>query len=313
MMEKLVSKMSPKWRDTTVALVFLSPFLAVYAVFLVYPIFYSMYLSFRTVSVDTDMFNIFSDMRFTGLKNYIELAKDYHFWWSLTVTFYYAILYIPLLIFSSLVLAVLLNNHLKGHSFFRSAYFMPNVLDMFVVGTIWMFLYAPQGGVISQIMNALGIDFFSREGILGSPRTAMLGVVVALVLKNSGFGMILFLAAIQNISRSVYEAADIDGASNWQKFTKITIPLVRPIILFMVVTGMIGALNSFTEIYAMTSGKPNVVVFGKTMEATRVAGYYLFRQWDRMNYGYAAAMSYALLFITLAVSYVNAKILKSSH
>jgi len=308
-----LKKLNTRWRDTVTALTFLSPFLIVYAVFLIYPIFYSMYLSFRTVAPDTDMFNIFADMKFVGLKNYITLLKDYHFWWSLAVTFYYAVLYIPLLIFTSLILAVLLNNQLKGHSFFRSAYFMPNVLDMFVVGTIWMFLYAPQGGVITQILNAVGIDYFAREGILGNPRTAMLGVVVALVLKNAGFGMILFLAAIQNISSSVYEAADIDGANNFQKFTKITIPLVKPVILFMVVTGMIGALNSFTEIYAMTQGKPNVVVFGKTMEATRVAGYYLFRQWDRMNYGYAAAMSYILLFITLGVSYINAKVLKSSH
>jgi len=308
-----LKKLNTRWRDTVTALAFLSPFLIVYAVFLIYPIFYSMYLSFRTVAPDTDMFNIFADMKFVGLKNYITLLKDYHFWWSLAVTFYYAVLYIPLLIFTSLILAVLLNNQLKGHSFFRSAYFMPNVLDMFVVGTIWMFLYAPQGGVITQILNAVGIDYFAREGILGNPRTAMLGVVVALVLKNAGFGMILFLAAIQNISSSVYEAADIDGANNFQKFTKITIPLVKPVILFMVVTGMIGALNSFTEIYAMTQGKPNVVVFGKTMEATRVAGYYLFRQWDRMNYGYAAAMSYILLFITLGVSYINAKVLKSSH
>lgn len=306
-------KLDTKGRESLTALAFLSPFLAVYAAFLIYPIVYSMYLSFRTVASDTDLFDVFTDMKFAGLRNYIEIATDYHFWWSLLVTFYYALLYIPLLIFTSLILAVLLNNQLKGHSFFRSAYFMPNVLDMFVVGTIWMFLYAPQGGIISQILNAVGIDYFARDGILGNPRTAMLGVVLALVLKNSGFGMILFLAAIQNISSSVYEAADIDGASPWQKFTKITIPLVRPIILFMVITGMIGALNSFTEIYAMTSGKPNVVVFGRTMEATRVAGYYLFRQWERMNYGYAAAMSYFLLLITLAVSYINAKILKPTH
>lgn len=306
-------KLSTKSRETVVALLFLSPFLAVYGTFLVYPIFYSFYLSFRSVSATTDLFNVFSDMKFVGLRNYVNLLKDYHFWWSLLVTFYYAILYIPLLIFTSLILAVLLNNQLKGHSFFRSAYFMPNVLDMFVVGTIWMFLYAPQGGIISQFLNFIGIEYFSREGILGNPRTAMLGVVMALVLKNAGFGMILFLAAIQNIPQSVYEAADIDGANNWQKFVKITIPLVRPIILFMVITGIIGALNSFTEIYAMTFGKPNVVVFGKTMEATRVVGYYLFRQWDRMNYGYAAAMSYFLLLITLVISYINAKILKSSH
>jgi ABC-type sugar transport system permease subunit len=187
---------------------------------------------------------------------------------------------------------------------------MPNVLDMFVVGTIWTFLYAPQGGVIPQLLDIAGIRYFSQQGVLGNPRTAMLGVVIALVLKNAGFGMILFLAAIQNIPAAIYEAADIDGANTYQKFRFLTLPLVRPIILFLVITGMIGALNSFTEIYAMTQGKPSVVFWGKSIDITQVSGYYLFRQWERMNYGYAAAMSYILLIVTLIVSWANARWLR---
>lgn len=306
-------KMSRKISETVTAYLFLLPFLSVFIVFLGYPVIYSLYLSFRTVSATTDLYNIFSDMRFVGLKNYLTLLKDFHFWWSLVTTFYYALLYIPLLIITSLVLAVILNNQLKGHSLFRSVYFMPNVLDMFVVGTIWTFLYAPQGGVIPQLLDAIGIKYFSQQGILGNPRTAMLGVVIALVLKNAGFGMILFLAAIQNIPTSLYEAADIDGANAWQKFRFLTLPLVRPIILFLVITGTIGALNSFTEIYAMTQGKPSVVLFKRTVDVTQVSGYYLFRQWERMNYGYAAATSYVLLIITLIISWLNAKLLRQKN
>ena len=155
----------------------------------------------------------------------------------------------------------------------------------------------------------MGITYFAEKGVLANGKTAMLGVVAALVLKNAGFGMILFLSAIQNIPVSVYEAADIDGANEWQKFKNITLPLVVPIILFLIITGTIGALNAFAEIYAMTGGGPQMVVAGKTVGATNVSGYYLFRQFERMNYGYAASISYFLLAITLTISYINVKLL----
>ena len=298
-----------KKSDSLIAYLFISPFFIIFAVFIGYPIFYSLYLSFRKVVGTTDFFNVFTDMRFVYFANYVKLLTDYHFWTSLLVTVYYAIIYIPLLLAFSLFLALLLNNRLKGYNLFRTAYFMPNVLDMLVVGMIWLFLYAPQYGIISRFLVILGLEA-GRTGILGDARTAMLGVVLTLVLKNSGFGMILFLAAIQNIPVSVYEAADIDGANVFQKLRFITIPLVMPIIFFIVVTGTIGSLNAFSEIYVMTGGGPSTQFLGRTMEATRVTGYYLFKTWERMDYGYAAAISYVLLIITLIVSFIYAKIMR---
>jgi len=302
-----------KTRETIVSYLFLAPFLVIFSGFLLYPVFYSLYISFRAITPTTDLFRAFADMKFVGFKNYIMLVKDFEFWWSLVTTGYYAVLYIPLSIAASLVLAILLNNQLKGHSIFRSAYFLPNVLDMFVVGIIWLFIYAPHYGILDRVLTLFNITYFAEKGVLANSKTAMLGVVIALVLKNAGFGMILFLATIQNISQSVYEAADIDGANEWQKFKHITLPLVRPIILFLVIAGTIGALNAFAEVYAMTSGGPEMVVAGKTVGATKVSGYYLYRQVERMNYGYAASISYFLLALTLMISYINAKILHKKY
>jgi ABC-type sugar transport system permease subunit len=120
--------------------------------------------------------------------------------------------------------------------------------------------------------------------------------------------MVLFLAALQNIPQAVYEAADIDGASEWQKFWNITVPLLKPIIVFMGITGVIGALNAFTEIYAMTSGGPQVVIGGETVGSTSVAGYYLYKQFESGNYGYAAAISYMLLIITLGITWLQQRL-----
>ncbi len=301
--------MKRKLYDTIIAYLFLLPFLIFFFSFLAYPIVYSFYLSLRKVTIDTSFYNIFSEMRFCGLENYIKLLKDTEFWFSLLTTFYYGLLSIPLGIFVSLLLAVILNSKLKGFKIYRSAFFLPNVLDMLVVGIIWTLLYAPQYGIITRIADIIGITL-PQKGILGDPKTALLGVVVACVLKNCGYGMILFLAAMQNIPPSVYEAAEIDGVSEIQKHIYITLPLIRPIIFFLIVTGTIGVLNSFTEIYAMTGGGPITTLFGKTYKATQVTGYYLFLQWDRMNYGYAAAISYVLLIITLIFSFVYSKLLK---
>jgi len=294
-----------------VSYVFLLPFLIVFGIFLAYPIFYSMWLSVNRVSWTTDLFNCFTTMKFVGFGNYLELLQDPRFWWSLLMTFYYAALCIPFSVLGSLLLAVVMNQKLQGVKFFRTAYFLPNVLDMLVVGIIWVFIYSPHYGILDRFLSSLGITYFSQTGILGNPRTAMLGVAFAVVLKGLGFGMILFLAAIQNIPTSVYEAADIDGANAGQKFWLITLPLVKPIVLFLSITGMIQALNAFAEFFAMTSGRPYAVVGGVTQGMTRVTGYYLFENWQTMRYGYTAAISFVLLLVTLGISYANARALRT--
>jgi ABC-type sugar transport system permease subunit len=310
--------------ETRSAYLFLAPFLLAFIVFLGYPIVYSLFLSFHKTTVFTDWYNIFGDMEWAGLENYRSLIfDDFEFWWSLYRTLIYALMMIPAQIVLGFLLAILLREKLPGRDFFRGALFMPHVLDVFVVGTIWVLIYSPNYGLLDVVLTRLGLNDLllslnfdvSSTGVLGNAWTALPAIVVALVLKSAGFGMVLFMAAMANISDSVYEAADIDGASFWQKHWHVTIPLVKPIILFLVITGLMGALNAFTEIYAMAAtkyaqGGPFVEVMGRTVGVTKVSGFYLYKTFEQGDYGRAAAMSFLLLIVAFVVSVVNAKALK---
>jgi len=250
-----------KRRDMIHAALYLAPFLIVFSLFLGYPLLYSFYISLHQVTLQTNLFNVFGDMKFVGLANYIRLSSDFEFWWSLAATGLYMVVSIPLGILVSLVLAVVLNNKLRGVYAFRSAFFLPHVLDMLVIGMIWRLIYSPDG-LLDYLLQQVGITWFHEAGFLGNPKTALAAVAFAMVIKGAGFGMVLFLTALQNISQNIYEAADVDGLSAFQKFRYITIPLVKPIILFMVVTGTMASLNAFTEFYIMTEGHPVSTVFG---------------------------------------------------
>jgi multiple sugar transport system permease protein len=301
--------MSRSWKTV---LPFLLPFTSIFLVFLFFPALYSIFLSFQKATIYTDLTRIFSDMRFAGMDNYVRLLEDKEFFWSLLMTAYYAMLVIPFGTGFSLLLAALLSNKLPGARFFRSAFYLPNVLDLFVIAVVWTAIYAPNYGVIDQITKAMGLEPIFEHGILADPWWAMPGIALMCILKNSGFGMILYLAAIQNIPADVYEAADIDGATPWQKLTRITIPLVKHVTLLLIVTGILGSLMAFSEIYALTSGRPfesipdGVPFFGGTTQGTtRLSGFYLFQIFFiNQDYGYAAALSVALLIISLPLSAV---------
>src|SRR6185436_19235936 len=163
-----------KLRASLVAYIFLAPFLLVFIVFLGYPAIYSFYLSLRTTTFSTDLYNVFGSMKFVGLRNYQELLfHDTRFWWSLFCTLCYAALTIPTSIGLGLGLAVLLNNKLKGRNFFRSAVYLPNVLDLYVIGVIWVLLLSPNYGLVDVFLNKLHITYFSSTGLLGNPWTAL--------------------------------------------------------------------------------------------------------------------------------------------
>jgi ABC-type sugar transport system permease subunit len=295
-----------KNQENFVSYAYLSPFLIVFTVFLGYPTIYSLFLSFHKTTIYSDWYNVFGTMKFVGIDNYVSLlTSDKEFWWSLCVTGYYALLTIPSSLFVSLLLAVLLSNKFKGTGFFRSAFFLPNVLDMLVVGIIWVSMY----GLGSGLLASLGFDSFSHQGILDNPWTVLPAIAFAMVLKGAGFGMVLFLTSIQNIPQAVYEAADIDGASAWHKLRYITIPLVKPIMLFLIITGIMASLNAFTEIYAMTNstGGPAIEIWGKTARAAKLSGFYLYKNFESGKYGYSAAISYMLLVIALGISFLNLK------
>jgi len=291
-------------RENATSYLFILPFLIIFVAFLGYPIFYSLYLSFHKV---VDLYDVFGGMKYVGLHNFVKLFKDVEFGWSILITFYYAVLLIPMSLFISFVLAILLNNRLRGARVFRSAYFLPFVLDVFVVAIVWRFLYSSPYGVIIKILNTLHIHM---PPPLGTPSTALPSIAIAMALKNAGLGMILFLAGLQNIPQSIYEASAIDGASTWRRHIDITLPLLRPIILFLVVTGMIGVFSAFAEFYGMTDGGPWITFHENTLGMTKATGLYLFRQFESLKLGYAAAISFILLIITIIISFISMRLLR---
>lgn len=305
--------------ETLVAYLYLAPFLLLFAVFLGYPLVYSLWLSFHETTVFTNWFDVFGDMRWTGLGNYVALLfNDYEFWYSLYRTVVYALLTIPAQILLGFLVAVLIRQQFAGRDFFRGGIFMPHILDVFVVGTIWVLIYSPNYGLLDVALSNIGITYFSTTGMLGNPWTALPAIALAMVLKSVGFGMILFVAAMNNIPDSVYEAADIDGANFVQKHWHVTFPLVKPIVLFLVITGLMGALNAFTEIYAMAAtkyaqGGPFVESFGHTVGVTKVSGFYLYKTFEQGDYGRAAAMSFLLLVVAFVISVINARALRTEH
>lgn len=298
--------------DTVWGYFFITPFLLVAAVFLLYPVAYSFYLSLRETGLYASWFDEFGDMRYVGFANYQLLLNSPVFWYSLLATALYALLFIPASIAASLLLALILQDtRLRFRRTFRALFFLPHVFDVFVVGIIWLLLYNPAQGPVAWFFRQLGVTWFTENGFVDNPITILPSIAFAMILKGMGFGMVLFLAALNNIPESVFEAADIDGASGSKRLWYITIPLVRPMILFLSITGLVGVLNSFTEFYALTNatGGPGFKFFGHTVQAARVSGLHLFRMFDESFYGSAAAMSFLLLIGAMVIAWVNFRVL----
>ncbi len=297
--------------ETFWGVTFVLPFVAVAAVFLLFPIGYSFFLSLRETTLYSPWSDQFADMKFVGFGNYAELVRDPVFWYSVLATGIYALMMIPTMVACSLALALLVGARLPGYKALRTAFFLPHVFDVFVVGLIWLLLYNPSGGLFSTLFGWLGVEWFAKNGFVDNPVTVLPSIAFAMVLKGMGFGMVLFITALNNIPESLFEAADIDGCNTRQKLFNVTIPLLRPMILFLVVTGMVGVLNAFTEFYAMTkaTGGPAFSFFGATVQSGRVSGFHLYKMFDESFYGHASAMSFILLGFALVITAVNFRLL----
>lgn len=302
--------MGGRFREWLVSYAFILPFALIFFLFLGFPFLYALFLSFHRV---TDFYDVFGSLRFVGLGNYLLLLRAPEFWWALAMTFYYGFLLIPLSLALSLALAVLVRE-VRGRlgQVFRAAFFLPYVLDVFVVGVVWTFLYAPRYGLAAVIARAVGLTALYEHGFLGSPVTAMPSVAFAMALKGAGLGMVLFIAALDRIDPEIYEAAALDGAVGWPRLRHITLPLLKPVTLFLVVIGIIGAFSAFAEFFAMTGGGPQVLVGGHPLGATKVTGYLLFEHLTNLRLGLAAALSFLLLLLTLGLSALSARILREA-
>jgi multiple sugar transport system permease protein len=286
------------FREISRTLTLLSPWLLTFAVFWLYPLLYALYMSFTKYSTLTNT------AKFIGFENYIKIFNDYFFWKAFTNTAIFTLGTVPVTTTLALALAVMLNSKLvRGVAFFRAAYFLPSVTSLVVIALIFTNLYS-KDGYINALVQMLGFEGSAR-GFLLTPSTALASIMAMDIWIATGYYMVLFLAGLQTIPADLYEAARLAGASAWQQFKLITLPLIRPTMLFVVVINSIKSFQIFVEIYVMTKGGP--------LHSTTTLVYQVFvnafEKADMM--GYASALAYIVFVIILTFSLIQMKVLKA--
>lgn len=273
------------------AIIFIAPGFVIGLLFFYLPMAHALYLSFTHYSP------IMEAPKPAGISNFIEVFKDARTWNAMMNTFYFAAGYVPVSIILSLILAVLLNMKLKGTVFFRTVFFLPSVTSGVALALVWRWLYNYNYGLVNFFLGLLGIN---GPDWLNDPKWAMPAVIIMSVWSRVGYNALLFLAGLQAIPDEYYEAARVDGASGFQVFWKITFPLITPTTFFLLVTGMIGALQVFTQIYVMTGGGP-----GNSTETVVYLIYSYAFSWFRM--GRASAISWVLFTIIFFLTIIQIK------
>lgn len=236
---------------------------------------------------------------FAGLENYAAMIEDPVFWEALGNNLWFSLGTIPTAIALAIVMALWVNDRLVGRGLLRLSYFTPTVLPMIAVANIWLFFYTPQYGLLEQITQALGLP---SHNWLGSPDTVLGAIIVVAIWKEAGFFMIFYLAALQQISPTLAEAASLEGASRWQYFWRVQFPLLMPTTLFVLINALINSFRLVDHIFVMTRGGPN--------NASSLLLYYIyevgFAFWDS---GYAAALTVVLLALLAVIAFVKFRIL----
>ncbi len=293
----------PKWMsgEARAALWFLAPALTLLLVFFFVPVFAAFLLSIT----DFDIYALgdINNLRFVGLKNYIELLNAPIFWKALRNTLYFAFIGGPLTVAVSLSAALLVNSKLaRWKGMFRTIFFAPVVTTLVAVAIVWRYLYHPRFGLLNQFLGYIGIEPIDW---LGDPRFAMPAIILLAVWKNFGYNMIIFVAGLQNISEELYEAARIDGAGPWQQFRFITIPMLAPTFLFVGIVTAIGYFQLFAEPYVMT---PDGGPLNSTLSVVMLMYEQGFRWW---NMGYAASVAFVLFTIIAVATAIQFRLQKA--
>ncbi|WP_309082983.1 sugar ABC transporter permease [Chelativorans sp.] len=268
-------------------LVYISPYVAGLLIFTAIPFVASFYLSF------TD-YNLINAPRWSGLDNYVELAtRDRTFRKSLSVTLLYVFMTVPLKLAFALFIAYILNYRLKFINFFRTAYYVPSILGgSIAVAVLWRYIFADQG-LVNMVITGLGgepVNWF------GDPNNALFTITL-LRLWQFGSAMVIFLAALQSIDKTLYEAASIDGAGKWHTFFYITLPLITPVIFFNLVMQMVQAFQEFNGPYVITAGGP--------LKATYLLPLYIYEEaFHKFDMGYASALAWVLFAIIMVLTLI---------
>ena len=276
---------------------FLIPALFLLSLTVFVPALQAFYLSFTTYQ------DIGESPKFIGIDNFVRLWYDPVFWLTLVNTIVYLVGVVPILVILPLVLAILVNQKLRGMSWFRTAYYTPVVISMVVAGIAWKWLYA-EDGLLNQLIKTLGIFpdgipwLTSPDKILGIVPISLVSVMVVTIWKGLGYYMVIYLAGLQSIPEDIYEAAAIDGSEGVRQHIDITIPLMRPYLALVAVISAISATKVFEEVYIMTGGGP--------LNSSKTIVYYLYEQaFSNLQLTYACTIGLVLFLIILGLSYLQ--------
>jgi multiple sugar transport system permease protein len=274
---------------------FVGPATVHLAVFALIPMLYALVLSLYK-------FQLFRENpEFTGFRNYSLALTEEPFLNSLWHSFRFAIMSVPLGMALALGIALLVNQKLRGMAIFRTLFYIPAISSGVAISMLWIYVFLPDTGMINMATSLFGI---SSVDFLNRTEWAMLALVFMSMWVGLGPRMVLFLAGLVNIPTSLYEAAEIDGASTWRQFWNVTLPMLVPTTLFVLVTSTIGAMQIFTPVYMMTKGGPE--------ESTDVVGYHIYNEaWVNFNTGLASAKSFILLAIIVVISIFQFRLMRS--
>ena len=287
-------------RQAKAAWILALPFMLLFSVFTAGPVISSLYFSVTDIK-SRDLRSPLA-VSFVGLENYAHVFADDRFRQAAFNTAYFLIIGVPLTLGIALAAALALNTGItKFRTLFRVGYYTPVVTSIVAVAVVWRFLLREDVGLVNTILGWVGIN---GPDWLGSTTWAMPSLIVMASWRNFGTAMIIFLAGLQSVPVMLHEAAAIDGANSWQRFRHITVPLLRPTILFVMVTTVIGYLQFFEEPFVMTKGGP--------LDSTISMSMFTYKQFGFGNYGFASATSYVLFVIIVCFSAVQFRFLRSN-
>lgn len=270
--------------------IFILPFFILFAIFMLYPIIYSLVLSFNSWTA--------GEMTFVGLDNYKQLFTDSLFWKSLKNTGIYLIIQVPIMLLLSTIVAVIINsNKIKFNYLFRVAFFLPALIDLVTYSIVFSLLFNEGNGLINQLLGFIGIDAipWKTDGFW-----AKIMIISVITWRWMGYNCVIILSGLQYIPEDIYESADLDGAGPGKKFFHITLPMLKPILLFCMILSTIGTLQLFAEPLILTGGGPS-------NETTSVMLYLYEKAFGSFNFGLASAGAYVVTTIIAVISFLQIK------
>jgi multiple sugar transport system permease protein len=276
---------------------FMTPTILVMGTFVVLPILYAVYLSLHKVKLLGGI-----EYDFIGFRNFTRLVDDERVWIALWNTVQYVIIVVPTQTILALILAVTLNSGIRGRNWWRILYFLPTVTSSAVLALIFMWIYNTDG-LLNDFLTFLGLPTYNW---LGDPQVALKGIMLMNIWSTAPFYMVIYLAALQDIPQTLYEAAELDGANNWQKFIYVTVPLLKPVTFFVIAMGIIGTFQLFDQSYIFSrgTGGPN----NSTLTVVLLIYQAVFRN---LQIGYASAIAFLLAFLIITISLIQRRFLGS--